>query len=79
MNFFDSLMAPLNRDHCLLFYLFGLFSLLSAVIALIGFTVGLFRKNSQYVMGAYFISFISNMLLYYFARIHYSICVSALR
>jgi hypothetical protein len=79
MNFFDSLMAPLNRDHCLLFYLLGLFSLASAVIALIAFTIGLFTKNSTYAMVALFGSFISNMIVYYFSRIYYSICIAALR
>ena len=79
MSFLDSLMSPLSRDHCMLFYILGLISLLFAVSALIGFTVGLFRKNSQYAMGAYFISFLSNMILYYISRIHYSICVAALR
>lgn len=79
MNFFDSLMNPLNRDHCMLFYVLGLVSLFFAIFALIGFVIGLFRKNSQYAMGAYFMSFLSNMILYYIARIHYSICVSALR
>ena len=79
MNFFDSLMNPLNRDHCMLFYVLGLVSLFFAIFALIGFVIGLFRKNSQYAMGAYFMSFLSNMIIYYIARIHYSICVSALR
>jgi hypothetical protein len=79
MNFFDSLMSPLSRDHCLLFYIIGLVSLFFAILALVGFVVGLFRKNSQYAMGAYFMSFLSNMVLYYVSRIHYSICVSALR
>jgi ABC-type Fe3+-siderophore transport system permease subunit len=79
MNFFDSLMAPLNRDHCLLFYILGLFSLASAAIALIAFVIGLFRKNSTYAMVALFGSFISNMIVYYFARIYYSICIAALR
>lgn len=78
MNFFDNLMSPLNRDHCMLFYYLGLISLLSALFALVGLLLGLFRKNSQYSMGAYFMSFLSNLVLYYFSRIHYSICLAAL-
>lgn len=78
MNFFDNLMSPLNRDHCMLFYYLGLFSLISALFALVGLLLGLFRKNSQYSMGAYFMSFLSNLVLYYFSRIHYSICLAAL-
>lgn len=79
MNLFDNLMAPVARDHCMLFYVIGLLSLFFALVALIGFIVGLFRKNSQYVMGAYFMSFLTNMIMYYFARIYYSICLAALR
>lgn len=79
MNFLDNLMSPLSRDHCMLFYYLGLISLFFAIAALVGFILGLFRKNSQYVMGAYFMSFLSNMILYYISRIHYSICVAALR
>ena len=79
MNFLDNLMSPLSRDHCMLFYYLGLISLFFAIAALVGFILGLFRKNSQYAMGAYFMSFLSNMILYYISRIHYSICVAALR
>lgn len=79
MNFLDSLMSPLSKNHCLLFYLVGLFSLAMAVPALIGLLMGLFRKNSSYVMGAYFMSFITNIILYYISRINYSVCLGALR
>ena len=79
MNFLDNLMFPLSRDHCMLFYYLGLISLFFAIAALVGFIMGLFRKNSQYAMGAYFMSFLSNMILYYISRIHYSICIAALR
>ena len=79
MIFLDNLMSPLSRDHCMLFYYLGLISLFFAIAALVGFILGLFRKNSQYAMGAYFMSFLSNMILYYISRIHYSICIAALR
>ena len=78
MNFFDNLMSPLNRDHCMLFYYLGLISLISVLFALGGLLFGLFKKNSQYSMGAYFMSFLSNLVMYYFSRIHYSICLAAL-
>jgi hypothetical protein len=79
MNIFDNLMSPLSRDYCLIFYVIGLISLFFALSALVGFVVGLFRKNSQYAMWAFFMSFITNMLLYYISRTHYSICITALR
>jgi len=80
MNFFDNLMSPLSRDYCLIFYVIGLVSLFFALSALVGFVVALFRKNSQYaILFTLFMSFITNMLLYYISRTHYSICVAALR
>ena len=79
MNFFDSLMAPLGKDYCALFYYLGLLSLFLALFAVVGFVMGLFQKKSSYAMGAYFMSFISNILMYYFLRIYYSMCVASLR
>ena len=79
MNFFDKLMAPLSKDYCALFYYLGLLSLFLALIAIIGLVMGFFQKKSGYAMGAYFMSFISNILMYYFLRIYYSMCVASLR
>ena len=47
MNFFDNLMAPLNKDHCMLFYYLGLISLLFTVVALVGLLANLFNKKSM--------------------------------
>ena len=79
MNFFDSLMSPLSKDHCMFFYYLGLLTLLLALFALGGFIMGLFKKRSGYAMGAYFMSFLSNILMYYTLRIYYSICIVTLR
>jgi hypothetical protein len=79
MNFFDSLMSPLSKDHCMFFYYLGLLSLLLALFALGGLLMGTFKKKSGYAMGAYFMSFLSNILMYYTLRIYYSICIVSLR
>ena len=79
MNFFDRLMAPLGKDYCALFYYLGLLSLFLALFAVVGFVMGFFQKKSGYAMGSYFMSFISNILMYYFLRIYYSMCVASLR
>ncbi len=80
MNFLDNLMAPLNRDHCLLFYYLGLISLLFAVIALVGLLANLFNRKSMSggAVTSLVMSVLSNLVMYYFARIHYSICLAAL-
>ena len=79
MSFFDSLMAPLSKDHCMFFYFVGLINLLLAVLAIVGFVAGLLQKKSGYAMGAYLMSFFSNLLMYYTLRIYYSICIVSLR
>jgi len=79
MNFFNSLMAPLGKNYCILFYVFGIFGALLVLLSFGGLMLGLFRKNSSYVMGAYFVSFIYALIIYYLNRIHYNICKAALR
>lgn len=79
MNFFNSLMAPLGKNYCILFYVFGIFGALLVLLSFGGLMLGLFRKNSGYVMGAYFMSFIYALFIYYLNRIHYNICKAALR
>tara|TARA_B110001452_G_C15129244_1_gene393539 strand:+ start:514 stop:759 length:246 start_codon:yes stop_codon:yes gene_type:complete len=80
MNFLDNLMTPLNRDHCSLFYYLGLISLLFAVIALFGLVANLFNRKSMSsgAVTSLAMSVLSNLVMYYFARIHYSICLAAL-
>lgn len=79
MGFFDSLMAPLGKDYCILFYVFGIFGALLVLLSFGGFMLGLFRKNSGYVMGAYFMSFLYALIIYIKNRLDYSICIAALR
>ncbi len=76
---FDNLMSPLSKDHCMFFYYLGLLSLLFATFAVIGLVGGFFQKKSGYAMGAYFMSFLSYILMYYTSRIYYSICIVSLR
>ena len=79
MNFFDSLMQPLGKDNCLLFYYLGLISFLFAVIAFVSLVITLFKsKKFDNTVTALTMSVLSNLIMYYFSRIHYSICLSAL-
>ena len=79
MGFFDNLMSPLNREHCMLFYYFGLLYLFFAVVAVIGFVICLFKTNSRQLLLQCFASFISFIAVYYILRLNYSICLGALR
>jgi hypothetical protein len=79
MNFFDSLMAPLGNNYCILFYVFGIFGALLVLLSFGGLMLGLFRKDSGYVMGIYLLALTYALIVYYLNRIHYSVCISALR
>jgi hypothetical protein len=79
MSIFDNWMSPLGKNHCMFFYYLGLLSLLFAAFAAIGFVLGFFQKKSGYAMGAYVMSLISYVLMYYISRLYYSICIVSLR
>jgi len=86
MNFLDSLMAPLSKDFCLLFYVVGLLGLGLAVLCFVGAMAGFFIYNQKssyligpYLIGAYLISFLYALFIYYLNRVHYSMCIAALR
>jgi hypothetical protein len=79
MNFFDGLMAPLGKNYCALFYFFGLFSLLLALIAAGGIVVGIFNKKDGFVLFMMFFNMLSNIFMYYVMRIYYSMCIASLR
>tara|TARA_B100000035_G_C20671534_1_gene409819 strand:- start:298 stop:543 length:246 start_codon:yes stop_codon:yes gene_type:complete len=80
MNIFDKIMQPLNKDHCLLFYYLGIISFIFAIIAFGSMVINLFKNKFKFdgSIMALFMSTLSNFVMYYFARIHYSICLAAL-
>jgi hypothetical protein len=49
MEFFDNLMAPLEKNYCIYFYISGLFALFSAVMALVSVIPCMMdKKKNQY-------------------------------
>ena len=80
MNIFDQIMQPLNKNQCLLFYYLGIISFIFALIALVSIIINLFKNKFKFDSSiiALFISALSNFVMYYFARLHYSICLAAL-
>jgi hypothetical protein len=78
MNFLNSLMAPLGKEHCMVFYLFASFSLFLAVLALVrGFAFFTNKKTSNLGMILMFNS-ITLFLGYYIYRVLYSMCSRSL-
>jgi hypothetical protein len=76
MSFFDDLMTPFGKEHCMFFYYLGYFSLGAVVLTFIGIIISLFKKNYR-ILGfatSYFITFI---LMYYVYRLNYSVCLGA--
>jgi len=78
MSFFDDLMTPFGKEHCMFFYYLGYFSLGAVVLTFIGIIIALFQKNYK-ILGfatSYFITFI---LMYYVYRLNYSVCLGAFK
>jgi hypothetical protein len=76
MSFFDDLMTPFGKEHCMFFYYLGYFSLGAVVLTFIGIIIALFKMNYKILAFAtsYFITFI---LMYYVYRLNYSVCLGA--
>ena len=78
MSFFDDLMTPFGKEHCMFFYYLGYFSLGAVVLTFIGIIIALFKKNYK-ILGfaiSYFFTFI---LMYYVYRLNYSVCLGAFK
>lgn len=78
MNFFNSLMAPLGKEHCMIYYVFGLFSLLIAVITLVRSLMYLTNKKTTDLGMILLVNSLGLFLSYYLYRILYSICSKSL-
>ncbi len=78
MAFLDSLMAPLGKEHCTVYYMLGLLTLFFAVLAVIN---GLFQvlDNKTRQTGLFLIlNSLTMFFMYYLYRIVYSICIKTL-
>ena len=78
MNFFDSLMAPLSREHCMIIFYLGIINLFFAVLLLASGIFNLFDKKTMNRGGILLINAFVAFFMYYLYRIAYSICIKAL-
>lgn len=78
MNVFDSIMSPLGREHCMIFYYIGLVIFFFALVGLIIGLIKLFNKKTVNVGGLAIINSLSGFFMYYLYRIAYSMCVKSL-
>ena len=78
MNFFDSLMTPLGKEHCMLFYYIGYFCLALVLLSVIVIIMSLYNKSFK-ITGLAIYYFIIFVLMYYLYRLQYSICLGAFK
>ena len=78
MSFFDDLMSPLGKEHCMFFYYLGYYSLAAVLLAVVGIIIALVTKN--YKILAFAISYLLIfILMYYVYRLNYSVCLVAFK
>lgn len=78
MNVFDSIMSPLGREHCMIFYYIGLFLFFFSLVGLILGLVKLFNKKSFDMGVLVIINSLGGFISYYLYRIVYSMCVKSM-
>ena len=78
MNVFDSIMSPLGREHCMIFYYIGLFIFFGSLIGILIGIIYLFDKKSRQVGLFSIIQGFLGLFSYYLYRIIYSMCVKSM-
>ena len=78
MGFFDSLMAPFGKEHCMFFYYLGYFSLAAVLLAVIVIIMSLYKKSFR-ITGLAISYFLIFVLMYYVYRLNYSVCLTAFK
>jgi len=78
MNFFDSLMAPLGNQHCIILYYLGIIEFILASILLVSGVFNLFDKKTRAQGGVLLMNSFVMFFVYYIYRIIYSMCVKSL-
>jgi hypothetical protein len=78
MAFFDGLMSPLGKEHCMYFYYLGYISLAFIFVALIIGVISMFKKNYRQ-LGLTISYFLTGIIAYYVSRLQYSICLGSFK
>tara|TARA_B100001093_G_scaffold314128_1_gene299733 strand:+ start:1021 stop:1257 length:237 start_codon:yes stop_codon:yes gene_type:complete len=78
MAIFDSIMSPLGKENCMIYYFLGIFVFVYALITLLTGLVKVFDKKSRGMGVVLLLNSVSMFITYYLTRIMYSICIKAL-
>lgn len=77
-NYFDTIMSPLGKENCSIYYFLGIFIFIYAFITLVTALIKLINKNSRQTGFILLLNSISMFISYYLTRIMYSICIKSL-
>ena len=78
MDMFNSIMSPLGKEYCVIFYVFGLIAFAAATIALVTGLYRLLNKTTR-SSGLNFIwNSLTLYLIYLLYRIYNTVCVRVL-
>ena len=78
MNFFDDLMSPFGKEHCMYFYFLGYIALAGAIASIFIGVMSLYKKNYT-TLGLSISYFLTLVLAYYVYRLNYSVCIGAFK
>jgi len=78
MNVFDSIMSPLGREHCMIFYYIGLFVFFVSLIGLLLGLIKLCNKKTFDIGGFLILNSLTGFFSYYLYRMAYSMCVKSM-
>jgi len=78
MNVFDSIMSPLGKEHCMIFYYIGLFIFFVSLVGLLLGFIKLFNKKTFDIGSLIIINSLGGFISYYLYRIAYSMCVKSM-
>jgi len=78
MNIFDSIMSPLGREHCMIFYYIGLITFFFAIASFVLGLMFVFNKKTNTKGGMFLLNSITLFITYYLYRIVYSMCVKSM-
>jgi hypothetical protein len=78
MGFFEDLMSPLGKEHCMFFYYLGYISLALILVGVVVFIMSLYKKSFKLTgLAIYYLLFA--VMMYYVYRLNYSVCLSAFK
>ena len=78
MGFFEDLMSPLGKEHCMFFYYLGYISLALIIVGVVVLIMSLYKKSFNLTgLAIYYLLFA--VMMYYVYRLNYSVCLIAFK